>query len=90
MSYTDQELYNLSAYIQCHLAQSGASIAYKLKYKDICLQEKFNFILSMIYKKLIMNYNVSSCISEDDLDSMISFVRKYLSETSYHNNNCNC
>lgn len=88
--FSPENIYNFRAYIQCKLALVGADIANQLSYEDICVGDKLNFILAHIYKNIIGKYNANSCISEEDLCTMINFVNKYIKETSYHNNNCNC
>lgn len=90
MSYTPENIYNFSAYAQCKLAIIGKSLANKLVYKDLCIQDKLAFVLANTYKNIIQNYNSDSCINEDTLCAMITYLRKYLNETSYYNNNCNC
>jgi len=90
MSYTQEDIYAFSAYVQCKLATIGANIANKLVYKDICIEEKLSFILANTYLKIIRNYNNDSCVDDERFCTMVSFLRKYLNETSYHNNNCNC
>lgn len=87
---SETNIYNLSAYFQCKLATAGAGIATKLAYKDLCDKDKVKFILAHIYKNIIQNYHANSCVSEEDMCTMVTFIKKYLNETSYSNNNCNC
>ncbi len=89
-NYTPENIYNFSAWAQCKLAIAGKQLANRMAYEDPCIEEKLKFILAQIYKKIIQNYTSDSCITEDELCAMISFVKKYLDTTSYSNNNCNC
>lgn len=88
--YTEQNIYNFSAYAQCKLATIGKLIAQRLAYKDLCIEEKLAFILAQSYVKIIKNYTPDSCVTEEQLCIMVQYVKKYLDETSYHNNSCNC
>lgn len=90
MSYTKEEIYDFSLYVQCKLADKAEEISMTLSYKDLCIEEKLRFILANIYKVIIRNYNPDSCVTDESMCKMISFIKKYLKETSFNNNNCNC
>jgi len=96
-SITQQNIEDFYLQIQCCLATKGLDIARKLSVDSICYEDKVNFILAHIYKKIIRVYNdgytdngvvfpAYDCLDEDTMCNMINFLKNYCSS----NNNCNC
>ncbi len=86
-----ENIYSYHTLYKCQMAIVARDLALKMRHTPLCNEEKIRFILAMIYVKMMaIRSNDNSCIDDDTICELSSYIKKYLGRQHSSTRDCGC